>query len=58
MELTAAGHATADRAVEDLVFEENEIFSELSVDERRRLDQILDKLIDRLDQTPTARELL
>ena len=50
VELTAAGRATADRAVEGLVAAENELFAELSASERQRLDRVLDKLIDRLDR--------
>ncbi len=53
VELTPNGHAIADRAVEDLVAAENELFSELSGAERQRLDRILDKLIDRFDRGPT-----
>jgi DNA-binding MarR family transcriptional regulator len=53
VELTANGYATADRAVEDLVAAENELFGELSATDRQRLDRILDKLIDRLDRGPT-----
>ena len=53
VELTPTGHATADRAVADLVAAENELFRELSATERQRLDRILDKLIDRLDRAPT-----
>ena len=53
VELTPSGHAIADRAVEDLVAAENELFRELSATERQRLDRILDKLIDRLDRVPT-----
>jgi DNA-binding MarR family transcriptional regulator len=50
VELTASGRVTADRAVEDLVTAENELLRELSAIERQRLDRILDKLIDRIDQ--------
>jgi DNA-binding MarR family transcriptional regulator len=56
VELTAEGHATADRAVEDLVAAENELFRELSMTERQRLDRTLDKLIDRLDRAPNSVE--
>lgn len=52
VELTARGRAIADRAVEDLVVAENELFRELTGAERQRLDRILDKLIDRVDSTP------
>jgi len=48
VQLTPEGIATADRAVEDLVAAENELFRELSVTERQRLDRVLDKLIDRV----------
>ena len=53
VEVTPTGYATADRAVEDLVAVENELFRELSATERQRLDRTLDKLIDRLDRAPT-----
>lgn len=52
VQLTPNGLAIADRAIEDLVAAENEIFRELSATERQRLDRILDKLIDRLDRVP------
>ncbi len=51
--LTPEGRTTADRAIEDLVAAENELFRELSDTERQRLDRTLDKLIDRLDRVPT-----
>jgi DNA-binding MarR family transcriptional regulator len=54
VELTPNGHVIADRAVEDLVSAENELFGALSATERQRLDRILDKLIDRLDRAPVA----
>ena len=57
VELTAAGYTTADRAIEDLVAAENELFAELSATERQRLDRILDKLIDRVDRAPTGADL-
>ena len=53
VELTAAGRVTADRAIEDLVAAENELFRELSATERQRLDRILDKLIDRVERAQT-----
>ncbi len=56
VELTADGHATADRAIEDLVAAENELFRELSATERQRLDRTLDKLIDRLHRAPNRDE--
>lgn len=49
--LTKKGAATTDRALDALVAAENDIFEELSATEHRRLDRILDKLIDRLDAT-------
>ena len=52
VELTAEGHATADRAIEDLVDAENKLFRELDATERQHLDRALDKLIDRLDRAP------
>ena len=48
--LTPNGHAIADRALEDLVTAENELFGELSASEHQRLDRILDKLIQRFDR--------
>ncbi len=51
VELTPNGHTVADRAVEDLVTAENEFFAELSASERQRLDRLLDKLIQRLEQS-------
>jgi DNA-binding MarR family transcriptional regulator len=57
VQLTATGHETADRAVEDLVAAENQLFAELSATERQRLDRVLDKLIDRLDRAPTRDSL-
>jgi DNA-binding MarR family transcriptional regulator len=56
VQLTPNGFAIADRAVEDLVATENEIFRELSATERQRLDRLLDKLIDRLDRVPNGGE--
>jgi DNA-binding MarR family transcriptional regulator len=53
VELTPNGRAIADRAVEDLVAAENELFRELTATERQRLDRTLDKLIDRLERAPT-----
>jgi DNA-binding MarR family transcriptional regulator len=53
VELTPIGHAIADRAVEDLVTAENELFRELSASERHRLDRLLDKLIQRFEQSPS-----
>jgi DNA-binding MarR family transcriptional regulator len=50
VELTPNGRAIADRAVEDLVAAENELFRELSASDRQRLDRILDKLIERVDR--------
>ena len=57
VELTAAGRVTADRAIEDLVAAENELFRELSATERQRLDRILDKLIDRVERAQTDASL-
>ena len=57
VELTPNGLATADRALEDLVAAENELFHELSATERQRFDRTLDKLIDRLDRAPTDENL-
>jgi DNA-binding MarR family transcriptional regulator len=54
VQLTKQGSATADRALDDLVAAENEVFDELSATERQRLDRILDKLIDRFDATTAA----
>ncbi len=56
VELTAEGHATADRAVEDLVAAENELFREVNATERQRLDRTLEKLIDRLDRAANSDE--
>ena len=53
VELTPEGHTTADRAIEDLVAAENELFRDLSATERQRLDRTLDKLIDRLGRAPS-----
>lgn len=49
VQLTALGHTTADRAVEDLVAAETALFADLSPAEHRRFDATLDKLVDRLD---------
>ena len=51
VELTPNGHAIADRAIEELVTAENEFFLELNASERQRLDRLLDKLIQRLEQS-------
>jgi DNA-binding MarR family transcriptional regulator len=56
VELTPEGHTTADRAIEDLVAAENELFRDLSATERQRLDRTLDKLIDRLGRAPNRVE--
>ncbi len=56
VELTAEGHAKADRAIEDLVAAENELFREVDATEREHLDRALDKLIDRLDRAPNRTE--
>ena len=56
VELTAEGHAIADRAFEDLVAAENALFRALSAAERRGLDRTLDKLIERFDRTPSRNE--
>ncbi len=45
--LTSAGHATADRAIDDLVAAENEFLRNLTRPEQQHLDHLLDKLIDR-----------
>ena len=50
VELTAEGRRVADRAVEDVVAAENEIFAILSKAERERLDRALDRLIANLEQ--------
>ncbi len=49
VELTASGSTTADRAIEDLVAAENELFAELSTADHQRLDRVLDQLIQRLE---------
>jgi DNA-binding MarR family transcriptional regulator len=54
VELTAKGHAAADRALEDLVAAENDLFGELTTPEHRRFDRILDKLIGRVDRSNGA----
>ena len=51
VELTAEGHETANRAVEELLAAENELFRALSTSERLGLDSSLDKLLDRIDRT-------
>ena len=51
VELTVKGRTTADRAIEDLVAAENEMFRAVSATDRRRLDRVLDGLIDRLEQS-------
>jgi DNA-binding MarR family transcriptional regulator len=53
VELTDEGHEIANRAVEDLLAAENELFRELSTSERQGLDSIFDKLLDRIDETST-----
>ncbi len=50
--LTPEGWAVADRAVEDLVAAENEMFAVLSDADRRRFDRTLDTLIARRDAAP------
>ena len=47
--LTAAGRSIADRAIEDVVAMENELFTTLSATDRRHLHRILDRLLERLD---------
>jgi DNA-binding MarR family transcriptional regulator len=50
VELTERGAAVADRAVEDLVAAEREVFGRLAEAERRQLDRTLDTLIERFDE--------
>lgn len=52
VELTTDGRRVADRAVEDVVSAENEIFAILSTAERERFDRMLDKLIANLEKHP------
>lgn len=47
--LTRAGRTLADRALEDLVAAENDLFSALTDAERDRVDRILDKITAHLD---------
>lgn len=49
--LTPAGRRLADRALEDLVAAENELFAVLSDAERDRVDRILDKITAHVDRT-------
>lgn len=49
VELTSAGRDIADRAVEDLVAAENEMFRILTTADRQRLDRMLDTLIEHLE---------
>lgn len=48
--LTPAGRTLADRALEDLVAAENELFAVLSDSERDRVDRILDKITAHVDR--------
>lgn len=47
--LTPAGRKLADRALEDLVAAENQLFAVLSDPERERVDRILDKITAHVD---------
>jgi DNA-binding MarR family transcriptional regulator len=55
--LTAAGRKTADRAVEDLVAAENEMFGGIADAERRRFDRTLDRLLAWFDNEAAPQPL-